>query len=360
MSKPESDERPSIGSDTVTMARPLVSICVSAYNVERYIEETLRSILGQTYPKLELIVLDNGSTDTTRQILDRFSDANLKQLNVDVNLGGYEGMNKTIAEASGEFIAVFHSDDLYEPEIVEREVNYLMSHPEAAAVFCMDHFMDDDGRIYGGNSLPAKFESQDTFDYSDLFPDILRNKNARLCCPTFMVRKSVLDHLGSFDPANNGIGSDLEMWLRILRHYSIGILNERLIRYRHGRNNWSSRYNRLRTEPESYFRIVDECLCLGGVPDTVTASDLMEYQFHRCDDNTVRAANFIITGDSASALELLQKESFPFRTFLVSFRRRKIRVLLMRAVLLIGLRLGTLRSLAKVFVWTEYGGHVQS
>src|SRR5258707_14578068 len=94
--------------------QPLVSICISAYNVERYLRDTLDSVLNQTYRNIEVILLDNGSIDGTYDVARSFSDERLRLLRIESNIGGYQGMNKVIRLARGELIAVYHSDDIYE------------------------------------------------------------------------------------------------------------------------------------------------------------------------------------------------------------------------------------------------------
>ncbi len=339
-----------------TASQPLVSICISAYNVERYLGETLRSVLDQTYKRIEVILLDNGSVDGTYDVARSFSDERLRVLRIESNIGGYQGMNKVIEMAQGQLIAVYHSDDVYEPEIVAKEVAYLQAYPNVGAVFCMDHLIDDEGKIYGKNSLPPFLQNQEWLEYDDLFPDMLRNHNSRLCCPTFMTRRQTLDRVGLFNPEKYDIGADTEMWLRILRQFPLGILNELLVRYRHRKDNWSRRFNNLRTEPDPFFAIMDEYLEMDGWHSKLNADDLVEYNYLRCDDDTVRAANLLIQGDPDRALKLLQ-QPYPWRTLLINFRRRKARVLLLRWLIRCGVALRAIRPLARTLVWTEYGGH---
>src|SRR5258708_255138 len=112
---------------------PRVSICISAYNVERFLGEALRSILGQTYRNTEIILVDTGSADRTFEVAGSFADERLRCFRLPDNIGGYQAMNLVASQARGELVAIYHSDDVYEPTIVEKEVAYLASHPEAGA-----------------------------------------------------------------------------------------------------------------------------------------------------------------------------------------------------------------------------------
>src|SRR6516162_7034021 len=149
-----------IGRSQPTL-QPLVSICISAYNVERFIAEALGSVLGQTYRNQEVILADNGSIDRTFEVVQSIADARVHSFRITENIGGYQAMNKVACMARGEFIAVYHSDDHYEPTIVEKEVAYLQSHPKVGAVFTMAHFMDEAGRIFGGSDLPREFAGKE-------------------------------------------------------------------------------------------------------------------------------------------------------------------------------------------------------
>jgi hypothetical protein len=128
------------------------------------------------------------------------------------------------------------------------------------------------------------------------------------------------------------------------------------MQYRHAKSQWSSRYNHLRTEPELCFNILDDYLKEDGWIEKLSPDDLLEYDFHRCDDETFRAANWVIRGDTVQASKLL-KRSYPWKT-LLKFRRRKLRVLLLRILLHGGIAIKTVRPLAQLLVWTEYKGRI--
>jgi glycosyltransferase involved in cell wall biosynthesis len=338
---------------------PLVSVCVPAHNVERFLAEAIGSILGQSYRELEVVLIDDGSTDGTAEVIGTLSDPRLRALALEPSVGGFEAMNRAIGAASGELVAVYHADDVYEPEIVAREVAYLQRHPRAGAVFCLDHYIDAGGRIFGGTDLPRELAGRDELGYEQIFPFLLRNKNVLLRCPTFMTRRSVLDEVGLFDPAGYGIAADLELWLRILRRYPIGILPERLMRYRVSDEQWSSRYERLRTEEERYFAVMDRYLEQDRRPERPSAGDMRQYRFHRSDDEAFRAANLVILGRPEEARGLLRKR-YSAVTYLLPPSRRKLRALGLRTLTRTGLRLGLGRPLARLLAWSEYRGRALS
>jgi GT2 family glycosyltransferase len=343
------------GRSPASVSRPLVSVCISAYDVERFVGTALKSVLAQTYSNVEVIFIDNGCTDKTYDAARAVADERVRFVRVMPNMGGYQAMNKAVELAQGELIAIYHSDDFYEPDIVEKEVAYLQSHPEAGAVFCMEHFMDEQGTIFGGASLPAELRGRDPLYYAEVFPFLLRRKNILFCCPTFMVRREVWDAVGPFDADRLDIGSDLDMWIRIVRQFPVGILDERLMRYRVTHEQWSARYKRLRTEPDIHFAIMDHYLAEDDWLPRLSRRDLVEHAYQRCDDDTSRAANWVILGEPAKAGALL-RGSFPWPTLLFGIQRRKLRVLLLRAMMRVALGSGMGRLLGRVLTWTEYGG----
>jgi len=235
----------------------------------------------------------------------------------------------------------------------------LTSHPEAGAVFAMDHFIDEDGRLYGGLDVPTALAGQELLRYDDVFPYMLRHGCTMFICPTFMVRRRVFAEVGPFQPERFDIASDTEMWLRLMRRYPVGILNERLMRYRHGGWQWSQQWRRMRTEADRELDVMETYLQEDGWRERLRRADLVEYSFRQCDDRTTRAANFIILGDSGRSRELL-RGAYPFRTLLNGLRRRKLRVLLLRGLMKAALRIGSDRLLGRLLVQTEYGGQIPS
>jgi GT2 family glycosyltransferase len=336
---------------------PLVSICMPGYNVETTLTHAVESVFRQTYDNIEVILVDDGSTDATEAIARTFKDRRFRYERNKKNMGGFQTMNKAISLATGEFVAVYHTDDIYGTDIVAKEAAYLEDHPEAGAVFCLSRFMDQDGRIYGNMTLPAVFKGRPTLTYDEVFPFLLRNKNILFCCPTFMARRTALESVGPFDAVNYDVAADLDMWIRILRRYPVGVIDEPLMSYRHSKSQWSSRYNKLRTTPELYFSIMDHYLEVDGWRARLSAGDLTEYAFHRQDDDTKRAGNQVILGNYEGAMNLV-RTPFPWRTLLTNLRRRKFRVLLMHAAIVAGLAVGAGRLLARLLLLTEYGGRL--
>jgi glycosyltransferase involved in cell wall biosynthesis len=278
---------------------PLVSIVVPVFNGAAYLRESLDSLLRQSYTPVELLVYDDASTDETPAIIAAYGDR-VRAFRQPTNRGIYANANDGIAVARGEFVAVYHADDVYEPRIVEREVAFLLAHPEAGAVFCLDVFVDQENREYGRLVLPSDLRGRALLHYADVLEGLLRHKNHFLMCPGAMVRASAYREVGTYRQERFRNTSDLEMWLRIARRFPLGLLEEYLFRYRHFPNQSSRRYHYLRTTPENHFTIVDLYLAEDGRA-LVSAEALDCHEGHRAEDRLKIAVSHYIRGDLPAA-----------------------------------------------------------
>ena len=282
---------------------PLVSVVVPVFNGERYLRESLDSILAQTYPRLEVLVMDDASTDATAEIIGSYKDR-VTSFRQPYNRGQFSNVNDGIVRAQGEYIAVYHADDVYAPTILEREVAFLHEHPEAGAVFCPAVFIDAIGRECGSLQVPTELRGSGPFNYKTILNALLLHKNTFICGPSSMVRASVYKDVGVYRGDEFGIASDLEMWVRIAERHPVGILGEHLLRYRFGHGNLSENYYRHRTELERYFLIMDQYLKRVG-KNCVSPAALAALEAHRAEDCLMVAANYYILGRRVECRQIL-------------------------------------------------------
>ena len=347
---------------------PLVSIIVPVFNGEAYLRESLDSILGQTYAPSEVIVMDDGSTDSTPAIAASYGER-IRYVWQPVNRGQFGNVNDGIALVRGDLIGVFHADDVYAPEMIEREVAWLQAHPSAGAVFCSDIFVDEAGREFGRLVLPPEVAGGEPLDYSSVLNALLTHTNSFLRCPTALVRASVYEEVGRYRdgefkrlprdddrPVTPDLGlentSDLEMWLRIVRRYEIGVLEDHLLWYRRGHGSSSERYHHIRTEPFRFFQIVDEELESGG-RDVATTEALCAYEAHRDVDTVLRAVNHYILGDRRASLAVLR--DVRWRTLAGSRAVPRARLITLALGLQGLLRLPRIAVIARMFERRWYG-----
>lgn len=128
------------------VSAPLVSVIMPAYNAELYIGESIRSVLAQTYPHLELIIADDGSTDNTVSVVEQFDDPRIRLLKLEHC--GFDGKvrNAALRVSKGDYIAFLDADDLYMPDTLETLLDYLRFHTECTAVYGFKTFIDEQGR----------------------------------------------------------------------------------------------------------------------------------------------------------------------------------------------------------------------
>ena len=189
----------------------LVSMIVPAYNAERFLGETLEGAVAQTYTPVEVIVVDDGSTDATSEVAARFGVRVLRQSNG----GRSAARNAGIAAARGAFLAFCDADDVSMPTRIESQMTYLAEHPELGVAGCMlEIFMDP------GVPRPRWVRPQ------DLEP------HHALQTSTLLVRRELFETIGSFDTSYDS--GEEHQWLSraIDAGVKIGSVDEVLVRYR--------------------------------------------------------------------------------------------------------------------------------
>lgn len=331
---------------------PLVSICIPVYNAEKIITQTLCSILAQTYGNMEILVFDNASTDNTPSILCEFSDPRLKIYRNEVNIGAERNFSKAVQTAGGEYIALFHADDLYLPEMVEKQVAAFQKYPAAGAVFTLANYINSRGEIIGESTLPLELWSKESHLFPEIFEAILANLNF-LVCPSAMVKADLYKEIMPFDVKTFRTSADLDMWLRILETHPIVILREKLMSYRFSIEQGSYQFACLRTERADFFEVMDYYLSRQANRN-FSAKALGKYEIAKNIDRVRCAINYILKEQPPEAKRLL-KETFSANMFwgsggtLGSIRAHKVFACWLFAVtVMVLLNIGLGRCLARV------------
>lgn len=208
-----------------------VTVIIPTFNRSAFIPDAIKSVLDQNYENIEIIVVDDGSTDDTQDKLSSWIKLGVIRYEFQENRGRSAARNRGISLASGDYLAFLDSDDLFEHGKLKTQVDLFSRNPEI-------------GLLHSGY---CKFnEFNDNLGYRDpswfsgwIYPEILLKWNSLLATPTVMVPKHVMEEMGGFDESLY-IGEDLDMWRRIARRYPFGYINQSLARIRVHSGNTSS------------------------------------------------------------------------------------------------------------------------
>ncbi|MDL2303032.1 glycosyltransferase [Dysgonomonas sp. OttesenSCG-928-D17] len=237
------------------MSTPLVSVLIPCYNVEKYVEESVNSILSQTYTNMEIIAINDCSTDSTGDLLRKLAqkDSRITVVDNEVNLKLIKTLNKGVALCNGEYIARMDADDISLPTRIEKEVAFLEANRDHDIVSTL---------FYAFNSEnPAK----KTLHHSPLTDSELRAYllfKSGICHPAVMIRKRVFTELGlKFEPEYLHV-EDYALWSEAVYKTKVANVGEPLLLYRVHQNQVSSLHEDLQTDnKKKVFKI--HCSHLG-------------------------------------------------------------------------------------------------
>lgn len=200
---------------------PLVSVIIPNYNYAAYLGQAIDSVLGQSYPSVEVLVVDDGSTDGSEAVLRGYGDRIrwFRQSRQGVSAA----RNRGIQESRGDLIAFLDADDLWRPEKLTRQVE-LLRDPQVGMVFCGLQRIDAAGRL-----LEISVEGHGGQVLKDIA--LLRWPGAPGIGSTALIRKACLDRVGGCDPELS-TSADWDLWRRLACHYELAMVPEPLICYR--------------------------------------------------------------------------------------------------------------------------------
>jgi glycosyltransferase involved in cell wall biosynthesis len=199
------------------MTPPRVSVVLCVYNQAAYVAEAIASILGQTLTDLELIVVDDGSTDSSPEVIHRFTDPRIRYVRNERNLGHASSPNRGVALARGRYLAIMDSDDISLPERLARQVDFLDAHPDVA--MCGSWV-----ETFGARTEVRRFPTE---------PAVLAVSLLLYCpfsTPSVMLRRDAMLPEG-FDP-RFGPAFDYAYWVEMANRAPVANLPEVLLKYR--------------------------------------------------------------------------------------------------------------------------------
>jgi glycosyltransferase involved in cell wall biosynthesis len=214
---------------------PTISVLMTVFNAERFVKESIESILVQSFSDFEFIILNDGSTDNSLSIIESFTDHRIRIINIG-KLGYYFAKQRLIKEAKSEYIAIMDADDIAYPNRFEKQLLFLQNNPTYSLVSARANYIDVNNKDLK-KSIDF-FESNDEIKCNLLFTNVIVH-------PCVMIRKSILDeHNLNYLPI---AGEDFDLWIRIAQRSKVYNLNNFLLSYRiHPNNMTHSKWYKLK------------------------------------------------------------------------------------------------------------------
>lgn len=244
---------------------PAISVILTSFNHGKYIAETIDSVLRQTFTDFELIIWDDLSSDNSWEVIQGYDDPRIKAFRNTERRRGWTNINQALTDvASGRYIAIHHSDDVWEPEKLALQFAFLEANPGIGAVFT-------NATAIGENSEPFP---DPTHYYSQIFNQANRSsaewlrvffyQGNALCHPSILIRKQCYADCGLYRPWLSQLG-DLDMWMRLCLKYEIHVMPQALVRFRIRENEANASGNRPETRvrhSNEYFMLLQNYLLL--------------------------------------------------------------------------------------------------
>lgn len=200
---------------------PDITVLMPVYNAEQYLEESIESVINQTYNNFELLIINDGSTDSSEQIVKNIDDPRITLVNNDGNRGLIYTLNKGIELAKGSYIARMDSDDICHPARLDRQIRFLQGNEDVAMAGTFVEIIDDNGKLIDHGDYPVQSTE-------------IRHTLLEYCCfchPSVMYRKDAVLAAGGYRSEFRH-AEDYDLWLRIAECYPVANVPEYLLKYR--------------------------------------------------------------------------------------------------------------------------------
>jgi glycosyltransferase involved in cell wall biosynthesis len=244
---------------------PLISVCMPVYNAERYIAQAVESILDQMLGDFEFLILDDGSTDGSLEILRRYADQDPRiRLTSRPNKGLVPSLNELIDQSRGEFLARMDADDVARPERFAWQVEYLRAHPECVLVGSRVRLVDPEGDPLCDWCTMQEHEAIDS--------SYLRGERiTAVSHPSVMMRRDAVLAVGKYRPFE--VIEDIDLFLRLAEYGRIANLPEVLLHYRIHASNISKAASYHDTIDRVYVEVVRDARRRRNLPEASDSPD---------------------------------------------------------------------------------------
>jgi len=223
---------------------PLVSIVCLCYNHEKYVVESLNSVLNQTYKNIELIIADDFSVDSSQKIIKNWlkNQSNIRFICNETNIGNTKTFNKAFKFIKGDYIIDLAADDILKPDCVEKQINSFISSEK-----------ENLGIVYGNAEVITENKIHMRYYYEVDFKEktlekpasgniylAMLNQSSMICSVSSMIKREVLEHLNGYD--ENLAYEDLDLWIRASRIYNFEFIDSVLIQKRELENSMGNHF----------------------------------------------------------------------------------------------------------------------
>lgn len=217
----------------------LVSICIPVYNSENTIKSTIESALSQTYKNVELVIVDNASTDKTWDIINGFDDARIKKYRNNTNIGMVGNWNKCLEYATGKYIHFLCGDDIIFSSCIAKKVALAEQGENISMVFSASEIINENNDVV----LTRRYLNKDAIlDGKKLAKKSFLTRNIYGEPSNVLFKRELIDVVGKF--ADNLIYAiDLDLWLRLSACGKVGYISEPLMQYRISKSNATASFN---------------------------------------------------------------------------------------------------------------------
>ncbi len=206
----------------MTEKNPTVSVVIPTYNRAYIINQTIQSVLAQTYPDFELILVDDGSRDNTQEVVNKFNDSRIRYIQHERNAGVSAARNTGIEAARGEYIAFLDSDDEWLPEKLEKQLKlFQQSEPQVGAIYTWLCFINEHNEV----KRVRNPEHRGFLGENLLYANLLGTPS------TMIVKRECFDKGVRFD-SRLRCSEDWDLYLKLAQHYEFEVVPEVLVQYR--------------------------------------------------------------------------------------------------------------------------------
>lgn len=254
-----------------------VSVIIPAYNHDKYITEAISSVLSQSYQNFEIIIINDGSTDSTEQKILSIHDQRIQYIS-QKNSGAHSAINRGISLAQGDYISILNSDDIYLPKRLETCLNFLENNTNYSVAMTTVEGIDNQGIPVKKRVTPHVkawldwYASALSFFSGDKFYPNAFAKNIMITTSNLFVRRKSIQECGSFKGLR--YAHDWDMLLRLAKRYQIHLINEDLLKYRmHSENTVLEKDSESKVKFEVNWLIVEN---MKEIKDNISFLDLLK------------------------------------------------------------------------------------